>query len=106
MKNLNDVVDELLKDVREQNQQFGPMAVKKQRQLQQIEEENEFKVPVARKRRIERRGVEINDLVYMLQADQRVKAFNRECISANPDLLEKATVQHMETHELKRAIDL
>ena len=52
-----------------------------------------------------RRDVEINDLMFLLGSDQRVKTFNRWCIDANPGLIDKATVEYMECQDLKRIID-
>ena len=52
-----------------------------------------------------RRVIEINDLIDLLQIDQRVKSYTRKCIDANPRLVARATVEYMDREELEKLIN-
>ena len=97
-KNLNDMVDEILKDC-DTKSQFGPRSSSKSTKafaLVKITQQGEFKVPYIKKGKKERKDVEVNDIVHLLLSDERVKAFAKQCIRSNPQMIDKARVEHID----------
>ena len=53
-----------------------------------------------RMKQTERKKIEIDDLVELLEMDQQVKTFLRDVLQQNPTLVEKATVTYADSSEL------
>ena len=98
-KNLNDMVDEILQE--------GPHYFMTSHELvQEITDAqlDQFKVPLPKLGRINKRRPIIKELVSELLIDQKVKSYTKKCIQTNPKLVLKAKVEYMDFTELHKAI--
>ena len=93
-KNLNDIVDEILRES-QTKKQYAPYVYSEKAEQIANNQRQQFKVPNKRMRKRHRKVIEINDVVELLLLDERVKCYVRKCINNKPHLVSKASVELM-----------
>ena len=102
-KNLNEIVDEILRES-ETRKQYAPYVYSGKAEQIADAQKQQFKVPNKRMRKRHRKIIEINDVVDLLLLDERVKSYVKQCIERKPHLVSKARVELMTILQLKAAL--